>query len=344
MGGRRRRGARGRRRGRRRAVVAEHAGARAAAGGRPRAGLHRADDVDRLGGRPQHPRFRRRRRVRHRAADRLPRRGVRGRPVADVGARGVGRGDAGLLRVLPGVAGVGAAGPVRGRGGRADAAAGRDRLRGARRPAGGPRLPAPRRRFGHVGGRRNLLPQIGTLTPELQYLALDADQQLVVGSDTEAYAGTAIAAATGEEEGVDDLDAVLEAVGDRSRPRSTAATSCAARSRWATRARRAGAGQRPAGRRGRGQPPHRLRDGTRARRRRTRGDVVRGRRAGADQRRHPRHVGFGAGTGKGGDFTDRFRLGRVAAEGEVVTMALDPVEGSYVLSDLSSGPVLFATC
>ena len=64
-----------------------------------------------------------------------------------------------------------------------------------------------------VGGR-NLLPQIGTLTPELQYLALDADQHLVVGSDTAAYAGTAIAAASGEEEGVDDLDAVLEAVGD----------------------------------------------------------------------------------------------------------------------------------
>ena len=32
-------------------------------------------------------------------------------------------------------------------------------------------------------------PSIGTLTPELQFLAVDADQRLVVGSDTEAYAG-----------------------------------------------------------------------------------------------------------------------------------------------------------
>jgi len=28
----------------------------------------------------------------------------------------------------------------------------------------------------------------------------------------------------------------------------------------------------------------------------------------------------------------------------VVTMHLEPVEGAYVLSDLSSGPLLFATC
>ena len=34
----------------------------------------------------------------------------------------------------------------------------------------------------------------------------------------------------------------------------------------------------------------------------------------------------------------------MTAEGSVVEMELDPVEGSYVLSDLSSGPVLFATC
>jgi hypothetical protein len=37
-------------------------------------------------------------------------------------------------------------------------------------------------------------------------------------------------------------------------------------------------------------------------------------------------------------------LGQVTAEGSVVVMELDPVAGSYVLSDLSSGPLLFATC
>lgn len=52
----------------------------------------------------------------------------------------------------------------------------------------------------------------------------------------------------------------------------------------------------------------------------------------------------GPAPGQGGDFGDRFRLGKVAADGDVVTMALHPVEGADVLSDLSTGPLLFATC
>ncbi|MCW2795069.1 MAG: hypothetical protein JWM79_566, partial [Nocardioides sp.] len=39
-----------------------------------------------------------------------------------------------------------------------------------------------------------------------------------------------------------------------------------------------------------------------------------------------------------------FDLGPVQADGSVVTMDLQPVEGQYVLSDLSTGPLLFATC
>jgi hypothetical protein len=52
----------------------------------------------------------------------------------------------------------------------------------------------------------------------------------------------------------------------------------------------------------------------------------------------------GAAPGQGGDFGDRFRLGRVQADEQVVTMGLHPVPGAYVLSDLSTGPVLFASC
>jgi hypothetical protein len=52
----------------------------------------------------------------------------------------------------------------------------------------------------------------------------------------------------------------------------------------------------------------------------------------------------GPAPGQGGDFADRFELGRVAAAGSVVTMRLRPVAGAYVLSDLSTGPVLFASC
>ena len=52
----------------------------------------------------------------------------------------------------------------------------------------------------------------------------------------------------------------------------------------------------------------------------------------------------GPAPGQGGDFSERFTLGEVVADGTVVTMHLEPVEGAYVLSDLSSGPLLFATC
>jgi hypothetical protein len=52
----------------------------------------------------------------------------------------------------------------------------------------------------------------------------------------------------------------------------------------------------------------------------------------------------GPAPGQGGSFTERFELGPVTADGNVVTLELDPVEGSPVLSDLSTGPVLFATC
>ena len=52
----------------------------------------------------------------------------------------------------------------------------------------------------------------------------------------------------------------------------------------------------------------------------------------------------GPAPGQGGDFADRFTVNEVSADGDVVTMRLTPVDGAYVVSDLSDGPVLFATC
>ena len=52
----------------------------------------------------------------------------------------------------------------------------------------------------------------------------------------------------------------------------------------------------------------------------------------------------GPAPGQGGEFSERFKLGKVVADGEVLTMALTAVEGSYLVSDLTNGPVLFATC
>jgi len=52
----------------------------------------------------------------------------------------------------------------------------------------------------------------------------------------------------------------------------------------------------------------------------------------------------GPAPGQGGDFSERFALERVSVTGQAVVFDLAPEPGAYVVSDLSSGPVLFATC
>ena len=52
----------------------------------------------------------------------------------------------------------------------------------------------------------------------------------------------------------------------------------------------------------------------------------------------------GPAPGQGGDFTDRFSVESAGSDGREITLDLRPEQGSYVLSDLTSGPVLFATC
>lgn len=52
----------------------------------------------------------------------------------------------------------------------------------------------------------------------------------------------------------------------------------------------------------------------------------------------------GPAPGQGGDFSDRFSLEDASSEGRTITLELRPRDGAYVLSDLTSGPVLFATC
>jgi hypothetical protein len=52
----------------------------------------------------------------------------------------------------------------------------------------------------------------------------------------------------------------------------------------------------------------------------------------------------GPAPGQGGTFGERFRLTAVTAKGSLVAMQLAPKPDASVLSDLSTGPVLFATC
>ncbi len=52
----------------------------------------------------------------------------------------------------------------------------------------------------------------------------------------------------------------------------------------------------------------------------------------------------GPAPGQGGAFSDRFTVDEVTADDTTVTLDLAPVAGAFPLSDLSDGPLLFATC
>ena len=183
------------------------------------------------------------------------------------------------------------------------------------------------------------------LTPELSHVALDADRQLIVTSDRAGYLDHAMDTVTGDADGPEGFDDILEATGE---PLSAAIYSgnIACQALAMSSADQADQDQAKELIEAAGevnpvtgfsmsvQPGRDIR-------------VVLGfenddqAKVNADTRSV---LARGPAPGQGGDFSDRFTVDRVTAEGSLVTLALDPVPGEYVLSDLSSGPVLFATC
>jgi hypothetical protein len=195
-------------------------------------------------------------------------------------------------------------------------------------------------------GGEDLMTSIGVdLTPELQYVALDADDGLVLTSDTAAYLDEAVRAATGGGGVSDELETVIDASGE---PLSASVYAgdytCSAlamsqadvsdQDQADELLREAGKVNPVSGFAMSVQPGGHVR-------------VVMSfenddqARTNADSRAA---LVRGPAPGQGGDFGDRFSVGKVTADGRLVTMDLRPREGAYVLSDLSTGPVLFATC
>jgi hypothetical protein len=196
-----------------------------------------------------------------------------------------------------------------------------------------------------AGGPDLLSALSANLTPELAYLVLDPDEHLVMASDQRPFLEQAVRSATGDGDGVAGLHEVTEALGE---PLSAAVYAgeyaCGAlamgqadaddQAQAAELVAAAGTvdpylafamGVRPAGD---VRVAMEFADGGQAR-------------ANADSRAV---LATGPAVGQGGDFSDRFALRSASADGSVVLLDLDPVEGEYVLGDLSSGPVLFATC
>ncbi len=185
----------------------------------------------------------------------------------------------------------------------------------------------------------------GSITPEVSYIALDEEEQLVLTSDNRGYLVEALAGATGDGSTVEGLSEVVDASGSPlSAAIYTGAQACGAlamgqadpddQAQGEQLVREAGEVNAYTGFAMSVQPGLDLRVALSF-------ETDEQARTNADTRAI---LAAGPAPGQGGDFADRFTLGPVEADGPVVTLALEPVEGSYVLSDLSNGPVLFATC
>jgi hypothetical protein len=194
-----------------------------------------------------------------------------------------------------------------------------------------------------VGGVE-LLAEINGVTPELSHLVVDEDRRLILGSDEPAYLESAAADAR-DEHGPSGLDDVVAAAdeplaaavytGDHTCAKLAMSQAGPIDQEQAADLLQSAGEVNPVTGFAVGLQP---------------GGDVRvtmsfesddQARENADSRAR---LADGPAPGKGGDFADLFELGDVTADGEVVTMELDPVEGSYAFSALKDGPVLFATC
>ena len=189
----------------------------------------------------------------------------------------------------------------------------------------------------------------GTLSPEVQYVALLADQDLVVTSDTATYAATAAKAARGDSSTLADVEGVPDMASRVGRPTDTMpwvgdfACSDLAMSQAdegdqqrADRLVQQAGGVTPLdGLTMAAQPGRTL-------------QVVQHFETDDEARKNLRPratLAVGDAVGRGGSFSDDFRLTRSRASGSDVLLDLRPRRrDGFVLSALYDGPVLFATC
>ena len=195
-------------------------------------------------------------------------------------------------------------------------------------------------------GGSDLLAGISSaLTPELSYVALDRDDSVVLTSDSASFLKVATAAVTGDGDRVTGLDSVVDDAGE---PISAAVFSgdyaCSALAME-----HAGGSDQAQGRRlvaaaGEVNPYSAFAmsyqpDGTV--RVAFAFDSSETARTNADSRAT---LARGPAPGQGGTFGERFEVDSVTAHGSLVVISLTPKPDASVLSDLSTGPLLFATC
>lgn len=188
-----------------------------------------------------------------------------------------------------------------------------------------------------------------TITPELQYVAVLADERLVVTSDTESYAEQVVGVVLGDGDSLADVDGtrdVADAVGDpvaamlwaddfACRDLAMSQADDVAQQRAEQLVADAGGVSPLSGLVMALQPDRDLlvaelfEDAGQAR----------------DDLRARARLAVGEAPGRGGSFSDELRLVSSRTDGAAVLLELRPKQDEgFVLSALDNGPVLFATC
>jgi hypothetical protein len=183
------------------------------------------------------------------------------------------------------------------------------------------------------------------ITPELQYLAIDADAGLVLASDESGYLGRAVDDARGGEGAPPELRDIAAVSGD---PLSAAVYdgdyTCSRLAMSQADASDQAQADELLAAAGKVNPVTAFSMSAQP------GGHVRlvlsfendeQARTNADTRAA---LARGPAPGQGGSYADRFRVASVTADGSDVTLDLVPREGAFVVSDLSTGPLLLATC
>ncbi|RNL66066.1 hypothetical protein EFK50_00055 [Nocardioides marmoriginsengisoli] len=188
-----------------------------------------------------------------------------------------------------------------------------------------------------------------TITPELQFVSVLADQHLVVTSDTESYARTASRAAQGDAKSLGDLTSAREVVDPLEEPAAAMvwtrdfACSDLAMSQADDDARAqaevllANAGKLT--------PLSGMAMAFGADRSLAVSQLFADKAAAKENLRARAKLIVGEAPGRGGSFSDDLELKSSGTEGATVQLRLTPREkAGFVLSAVDSGPVLFATC
>ncbi|RNL77518.1 hypothetical protein [Nocardioides marmorisolisilvae] len=188
-----------------------------------------------------------------------------------------------------------------------------------------------------------------TISPELQYVAVLADQHLIVTSDTESYAKKAAQVAQGHGRSLGDNASVRDTIAPLDEPAAAMlwandfACSDLAMSQAATDDQ--DTGNQLVNQAGGITPLSGLVMALGADRSLTVSELFESSRMAKDNLRPRAKLIVGPAAGRGGSFSDDLKLTKSHTDGSTVQLVLEPkTKTGFVLSALDSGPVLFATC